>query len=227
VARIPSQRDLQIVAKRLAYLDRAWTEDVEDEEVERCSNVLRLLLIDGWYATAWHAAGNPGEPSVRAVDLEAALGDRNLDEIEYEQAGGGISFGIELSDVAVIGRAPTEEEIRAGFERASKAMFQGFKAFERPYNLSEYLASPSLLAQGRFISRRTIVRYMAHRLGGNHLGRSGHKEEETFDFLDELSSGFVLAGRPAIYFEALSIGQTIGASDDARALRRNLKGGRQ
>lgn len=219
----PSPRDLHSVASHLAYLDRAWREDVEDEEIARCSNVLRILLIQGWFRHAWRAAGKGGEPTVCAVDLQAALADRDLIEIEYAQAGGVNSYGAGLATPTIHARALGPDEIRARYEKGLAAMTQGLRPFERPYNLTAYLASPSLYARGQFVSRRAIVRYMAHRLGGNHLGRSGHKEEETFDFLDEVSSLRELAGRPALYFEALSIGQTVGQSDDARALRSALK----
>jgi hypothetical protein len=218
----PASRELQTVVSHLAYLDRAWGEEVDDEEVVRSSNVLRILLIDGWYGRAWRMVGNTGEPSVRAVDLEALFADRELHEDQFIQAGGAVSYGSEVSGWTEIrGRPFNEEEIRRGYERVMKAQSRGADPLDRSYKLSEYLASPTIYARARFVSRHSIVRYMANRLGGTHLGRSGHKDEPLFDFLDELASSGVweIAGRPAIHYEALSIGQAIGQSDDARALR--------
>jgi hypothetical protein len=219
----PSPRDRQTVVNYLAYLDRAWSEDIEDEEIARSSNVLRVLLVDDWYPRAWRAAGHSGEPSVRAVDLEAILADRELDDDQFLQAGGGVSFGTNVRAwTERKGRAFTEEEIRADYERVMEAMSSGPDPLDRSYTLTAYLASPSVYARGRFVSRREVVRYMAHRLGGTHLGRSGHKEEELFDLLDGLSDVWQVADRPAIYYEALSIGQSVGQSDDARLLRHGL-----
>jgi hypothetical protein len=219
----PSARDLATVASDLAYLDREWGQDVDDETIRRNSNVLRTLLIDGWYGRAWRAVGNQGEPSVSAIDLRDALGDQNLSEVEYAQAGGGTSFGAGVSTPTEHSQALGPEEIRVQYERGRVAVEQGLRPFERSYRLKEYLDSPTLLARERFVSRRLLVKYMANRLGGAHLGKSGHKEEEVFDFLDEVSAVYAVAGRPSIHFEVLSIGQTLGQSRDARALRAVLE----
>jgi hypothetical protein len=219
----PSARDLGTVASDLAYLDREWGQDVDDETIRRNSNVLRILLIDDWYGRAWRAAGNHGEPSVTAIELRDALGDQDLSQVDYAQAGGGTSLGAEVSTPTVHARALGPDEIRAQYKRGRVAVEQGLRPFERPYTLKEYLDSPSLMARERFVSRRLLVKYMANRLGGTHLGASGHKEEEVFDCLDDVSAVYHLAGRPSIHFEVLSIGQTIGQSSDARALRAGLE----
>jgi hypothetical protein len=216
-------RDLATVASDLAYLDRVWGPDVDDETIRRNSNVLRILLIDGLYGRAWRAAGKHGEPSVTAVDLHAAIGDRDLSEVEYAQAGGAMSFGAGVSTPTVHARVLGPEEIRGQYERGRVALEQGLRPFERSYALRDYLESPSLVAGERFVSRRLVVKYIANRLGGTHLGASGHKDNEVFDFLDTVSAAYHIAGRPSIHFEVLSIGQAIGQSSDAQTLRSVLE----
>lgn len=211
--------------KRGWPLDREFREDVDDQTIRRNSNVLWTLLIDGWYGRAWRAAGNRGQPSVDATDLAAALAGRDLTRMEYAQAGGGISHGMGVAGTMEYSRVLTPDERRASHERVRDAMESGRAPHERRYLLSEYLDSPSVVARGRLISRRLVVKYMGNRLGGRHLGSSEHKDNEVFDFLDEVADLRQIAGRPAMFFEALSIGQTIGQSDDARALRAKLNVG--
>jgi hypothetical protein len=64
----PSERDLRTVGEDLEFLDREFREDIDDQTIRRNSNVLWMLLIDGWYGRAWRAAGNRGQPSVDATD---------------------------------------------------------------------------------------------------------------------------------------------------------------
>jgi hypothetical protein len=218
----PSARDLETIAADLAYLDHEWTGDVDDETIRRNSNVLRMLLIDGWYGRAWRAAGKPREPAVSAIDLRDVFPDEDISEVEYAQAGGGTSFGISSATVTIHTRAMGPDEIRARYERVRPALEQGLRPYERWYKLTEYLDSPSLLVHGRFVSRRTVVKYLANRLGGTHLGDSGHKDADALDFLEKACEPYSVSGRPAVHFEVLSIGQDIGKSADARALRAAL-----
>jgi hypothetical protein len=214
-----SARDLTTVASDLAYLDHEWTDDVDDETIRRNSNVLRVLLIDGWYGRGWRAAGKTREPSVSAIDLRDVFAVEDIGDVEYAQAGGGRSFGVNVPTPTVHNRAMKPEEILARYQRGRAALEQGLRPHERWYMLTEFLESPSILANGRYVSRRLVVKYMANRLGGTHLGASGHDESQVFDFLDEVSEPYWFAGRPTIHFEVLSIGQAIGRSADARELR--------
>ena len=207
-----SDVDLQVVAEDLALLEREWRPDVTDVEIRRATGALAILLLDGWYGRAWRACGKSGEPSVLATDFLGLL-DRDISEIPYAQAGGGISQGIQVVGIQSSDTPLTSEELAASPAKAMAALEP------RRYSLSAYLAEPSVIASGQPIPRRTVIQYVRNRLGGGgHLGLSDHRHREIFELLDRALTGQEVAGRPAIYFEALSIGQTVAGSQDARVL---------
>jgi hypothetical protein len=150
----PSERGLATVAEDLAFLDREWSDRVSDGDIRRTSGVLGILLVHGWYGLAWRTAGKHGEPSVLAVDLPATFAGRDLRAIEYAQAGGATSYGVEVLAVREYARAPSAEEVRESYERALEAFSNPAQRPERLYRLTEYLDSPALIATGRAISRR-------------------------------------------------------------------------
>ena len=152
-----------------------------------------------------------------AVDYLATLQGQDLDAIEYVQAGGGLSHGVIVGGFREIARVPTAEEVAEMYKAAMAALEP------RVYHLSEYLNSPSVVARGHRIPRRLVVKYVRNRLGGGgHLGLTEYKDSEFFDVLDDAVAGREAAGRPAVYYEVLTIGQTIGQSHDARELRQAI-----
>jgi hypothetical protein len=67
------------------------------------------------------------------------------------------------------------------------------------------------------VRRHLVIKYVANKLGGIHLDpkRDLKKDEEVgFSLLDQIADTYQVAGKQAIYFELLSIGQSISASPD-------------
>jgi hypothetical protein len=94
------------------------------------------------------------------------------------------------------------------------------RAAERPYSLSKFCSSPSVISGDSQVSRLEIIRYVANKLGGVHFdtkrGKWTNPLQSRYLFLDEMH---LRVGRlPAAYFEALSITQSIAQADDSKKL---------
>jgi len=75
------------------------------------------------------------------------------------------------------------------------------------------------------VSRRELVQYVANKLGGTHIDtkRDFSKiKERKFALLDQVREMIRVADKNAIYYELLSIGQSLVQSDDIQTLRRKL-----
>jgi len=175
------------------------------------SSVLRMLLVEDKYGQAWRLAGFKGEPSVKAVDLNLHTGSRGSDVV-YAQAGGGTTESGMVGGVVIRSRALPESEIKARFESWKN------QDPERSFSLSEYLKSTSIVHFEQSIPRRVVIKYVANKMGGVHLGQKDTKEAAQFAALDNLMTQIDLADRKSPYYELLSIGQAVRNSYDAGLL---------
>lgn len=77
-----------------------------------------------------------------------------------------------------------------------------------------------MLIGGHLISRHTVIKYVANKLGGAHHDkrRGTDKENLAFVLLDKVGRdmGLRLLDKPAVYFELLAIGQALAKSPDLR-----------
>ena len=81
--------------------------------------------------------------------------------------------------------------------------------------LSQFTAAPCLIDGGVPVSRRTLIKYVANKIGGAHLdSKRDDTEGPLFRILDRLRAERVQADKPVIYFELLAIGQALAASPD-------------
>jgi hypothetical protein len=73
------------------------------------------------------------------------------------------------------------------------------------------MEAPAVCVRGKLIARRAVVKYVANKLGGAHIDprRTG-----PYAVL-ESAVDVTLLGKPAVYFELLSIGQALANSEDA------------
>ncbi len=207
---------LATVARNLRFLRDTWNASITEDSLAVSSNVLRLLLVDKKYGEAWRIAGFKGEPSIKAVDLDlhAAASDP---DIVYAQAGGGKSGLGMVAGVVMWNRALTDDEIKERFEHMKGQLDQ--TPGERLFRLTEFLESPCILHAGQTISRRIVIKYVANKLGGVHVGgKDRPKEAAQFAALEDLMTTIKLADRRSPYFELLSIGQAVRNSYDAGLL---------
>jgi hypothetical protein len=196
-------------AKDLRFLATEWDQSVDDDSLRRSSTTLRLLLVGGVYGRAWRLVGFQGEPKVVAPDLEANLAGLDQTSITWAHAGGAESQGITVEHPMVMSRAMSPEEVKRRFER-------GREPVTSTYGLSRFLESTCVLYGDVAVRRREIILYVANKLGGAHLdAKRDPIKDRVAIALDETLNTFGIGGRPAIYFEVLSIGQALVRSEDA------------
>jgi len=199
---------LRVTAEDLSYLRREWDQDVSDGSLRRSSPILRRLLVDGLLQRAWRDLNLDRQPILHTPSLEVKLRNFTLRKITYAQAGGGKHHEMETTTVIEYGDYLSPEQAVKAF---------GSDAPERDFSLRRFIEGTCIVVKGTPISRHTLVKYVANKLGGVHLDptRDLSKEEEfKFSLLDEVRAERITADKPAIYFEYLSIGQALINSPD-------------
>ncbi len=89
--------------------------------------------------------------------------------------------------------------------------------------LDEYMASTCIVVDGTAVSRRHVVKFVANRLGGAHFDPRGKKsrkreEEEEERLFDLMDRAVHVVRLPLVYYELLSIGQSLVNSEDIKRL---------
>jgi hypothetical protein len=200
---------LATVIEDLEHFRDVWTGTLPDPDIRRGSATLRRLLVEGEYGTAWRALGRSREPTVPAPDLEAMLGSFDRAKVGCALAGGALHGGIVVAGLCVVqgGGLP--------------APAQDACLFDRPYTLSQYLASACAYVYGTSITRRDLIKYMANVKGGVHLASNSHarkRERELIARVGALEGRVNHHSKDGLYVELLSIGQSLGKSPDCEAL---------
>lgn len=207
---IDAAERIRVAVEDLEFLKTSWTEDVEDASLRRSSPILRRLLVDGDLQRAWHDLGLDNQPIIRAPSLQAQLRRIPLRQVAYAQAGGATYQGLTVM-------TPIEMQGYLPPEKAREIFGSPGDLPERDLALGKFMKSPCVVANGIEISRHTLVKYVANKLGGTHLDprRDLAKEEERkFHLLDAVRAQYITAGKPAVYFEVLSLGQALLRSSD-------------
>lgn len=211
-----TERELiRVVSEDLAFVAKDWDQSVEDASLRRSSTVLRRLLVEGHFGKAWRALGLEKQPRVIAPDLGITIDSvADSGKIMFAQAGGADFRGGAVQSVLVYGDAMSPEEIQRRFAASPERP-------RRTFWLSGFLNSPAFVVQGTIISRQQVIQYVSNKLGGAHFDPDRNmqdKVERLFAALDQAGLQYSILGKPAVYFELLSIGQVVAQSDDARTL---------
>ena len=200
---------IRVVAEDLLFLRNDWDNEVDDSSLRRTSPVLRRLIVENDYGAAWRALGIQKEPLIEAPCLDALLGKRDRNQI-IAHAGGAHYHGMEVRGVVHVNRALSPTEIKANYERTKDLA-------PRLLSLSRFRESPRIVLNGHVINRREVILYVCNKLGGGHLDptRDDSKAlERSFAKLDHHRRDLLIAEKNAVYFELLSIGQSIARSKD-------------
>lgn len=239
-------RPFKSVLEDLDWLWRDWWVGQPDRLTEghlrRGSATLQLLLVDGLLQRAWRHYGFERQPSLVGPDLVAIAASESLrlDLAAGCIAGGGRQNGIDASFIGAFRvdnpstgvRADAEEgfavcvttiaRIASGAPGASPLD----ALIERPWYVSDYLESPGAIRKGEIIKRREVIRYFRNYVGGAHhdlLRGARHATNDRYELVADLA-GHVLADvRDGLYFELLSIGQSVARSGDIRALAERIR----
>jgi hypothetical protein len=204
------------VAADLAYLEQRWGPDIDDDELRRGSIVLRRFLAQGELQRAWKAAGLEREPGIRHVPVENALAGIDLRNVAIGAAGG-VRVGMVSTQGFFVPRRPiSDEEHVRHFEKTSPPESQFILS-----SFGEFKESHCMVVDGHLVKRREVVKFVCNKLGGAHYddSRGQSQEERTFKRLDRVLEGLEITQKTPVYYELLSIGQALTASDDLRRFR--------
>jgi hypothetical protein len=195
-----------VVLNDLRYLATTWTvKEIDDNFLRRDSVTLRRLLIDdggGLLRKARKEMGLRGDPRLSAIDLIEEIEGLDPRLIVLASAGGATHRGMAVAGALLYEGAMSPEQIKRQAARGMQV---------RDLPLSRYLDSPCLLTRGVRIPRRELIRYIANKKGGGHYDekRDRKGDPRSFGALDSLIGAAQLAGKDAVYFELLSIGQAL------------------
>ena len=204
------QDALIAVAEDLEYL-AGWGAEITAGEIRRGTAVLRRLLVEDAYGTAWRAIGLTKQPSLIAVNLDLMLGN-DSNQVVYALAGGANFRGMQMACMLVnkgagpVGGNPTEPIREDGYP------------YESPFSLSEYLASKSGVVDGHSFNRREVIKYLANVKGGVHLSAQQRKaEEKLIARLGKIEKKMTVHNTDGLLVEAVAIAQALGNSSDAKS----------
>lgn len=199
---------VQTVTSDLAFLMTEWNDKIDDQSLRRSSPVLRRLLVEGELQRAWKLAGYPGEPLIVGSTLEPLLACVPLDRIRMASAGGGEYQGNALRGSTEIVGTLSLPEIQA---------IQARGLPEAKLSLRRFVEATCLVLNGQPVSRRSVIKFVANRLGGVHSSnKTERKHEEIYKLLDAARDTYLLLEKPVIFFELLSTGQALARSADLR-----------
>jgi hypothetical protein len=191
---------IKAVASDLRFIAGTWGTQVDDDSLRRGSAQLRMLLVEGLLQRAWKAAGFGCEPIIKAPKLEPFLALNK--DIEFAVAGGGNYEGVQGA-FAILNRdsKPAIDPPNADPEFA--------------FGLRRFGESCSIFSNGLRLSRTDVVKYVANKLGGTHLDFS--RTDNKSAAFQSVEKRFNYFAKNAVYFELLSIGQSIARSANVQS----------
>jgi len=206
---------LKMVYEDLEYITKEWNQkDVSDANLRRSSNILRKLLIDG---DIFKVARMLDIKKLRV--LSSGEEYPNLPGSIIHQSGGGKFGGMRIKGFTVYNRALLPKEIKSSYKESKKRK-------NKPIKLHEFIQRPSLIIQNIKINREEIIKYICNKLGGVHYDSKRREEsdlDKKYKILDEYNKSNNLAGKNAVYFELLSIGQRLVNNKDIQKLKKKIK----
>lgn len=93
------------------------------------------------------------------------------------------------------------------------------------FGLRAYVEATCMVLHGHLIPRRVLLKYVANKLGGARFDpkRGTIDEDRLYRLLDEARDTVMVADQRVVYFELLSAGQALAASDDVRRLQERIR----
>jgi len=193
----------QLVLEDLNHLSQTWgITPTRTENLRRASSSLRGLLIDNGGSLATVARDNGID-----IQVSAPVNEQTICKIKgYDEA--------YLCGNTEIG----------GFHLAHPMLLRGnlqppdvvgeYPDERRLYSLSEFKKQTCAMWYGVEVSRETLIKYVANKLGGNHYDtRRAGKLGLEFIALDQVRKKTSFMEVDGVYFELLATGRFLTESD--------------
>ena len=100
------------------------------------------------------------------------------------------------------------------------------KMVEKRWSVSSYLKSPGAVRKGTLISLQEVIEYFRNYVGGAHhdlLSGKRKSRSDKYELIADLSGHVKADVRDGLYFELLSIGQSVARSPDIRLLSETIR----
>lgn len=210
---------LDSVLDALDYLNEKWDQEIDDKSLRVTSPILRRLITYGDLGRAWREVGFSKEPIILALDLKEMISEDPILRIDFAAAGGALYKGAKVAGMKILDMArPPEKQV-------------GEPPY-KPLRVSAFQQSSCLLITRRYpsggmkqeiLTRGELITFFANKHGGAHYdAKRNSPKEYLLDWFLKNGSLKVLDKR-VVYFELLSIGQSIVNSPDIALLRDKLK----
>ena len=192
---------IDVVREDLRYLATRWPDgDIGDDEIRRCSTVLRRLftyrdLIKVWVTVVGKQDFIVPSSYIRVRDIG------RLNEVDFATSSPAQNVGMKIFSVTV------HNKIQDGPGPISVA------TEEAP--LKRYLNQPACVIAGALITRDEIVQFVANKLGGAHYDDGPQKPKENSV---SAMNQYMIGNRPALIHEMLSCGQMLATSGSTKEL---------
>jgi hypothetical protein len=203
---------VDVVATDLRWLLTDWDHSVDDQSLRRSSPVLRRLLVEDDLGKAWRLVGFTKQPIIRAVSLDALLEHIPLGNVILGAAGGVITRHGEAQ--ITLSMRPWPGML------ANPRLMEVPPLSELP--LHAFMSATAMVINGKKLSRRELVKYVANKCGGAHFDEDRDEtEDEAVRELEATEWWAKVSNQPIMYYELLSIGQAVAkAPDVARFLEK-------
>jgi len=204
---------MRIVHSDLDFIAKEWTDQVDDDTLRRFSATLRQLLVDegglmqkveDWIQTKCYVQAS-------SRNMENA----GSDDTAFFSTGGARFNGMTIQDITISNRVLDAKEIRDNYSNNSRPRLV-------KYSIEKYLSAPCITYEGETFNRTDLIKFVANKLGGTHYELE-KKKLARMRSLDNAKEQIYIAGKSSIYYEFLSIGQTIVKSKYTNKLKKKIR----
>lgn len=195
--------DYRTVVEDLLYLKKTWYNTVDEGELRRGTAILRRLLVEGEYGNLWRYLGFVKEPSVVCVDLDSILPYFSPSKIVFAFAGGAKIAGLQSTSLFL----HEGDECTAYTDEVAEKSIKSMP-------VSRYINSTTAYIDGRNISRKEYIQFIANKLGGVHLKKKNEILRDEYHSLKKLEGKVYINFLDAFFHEVQCIGQAIIDSSD-------------
>ena len=204
----------KIVLEELEILNDDFNKDeFQDSRIRNASSILNKLLNEDNLMKAWRINFGKTFPIVTAPRLEVFINADLKKKLIHGLAGGANFQGIYYA-LTIFNEGPSPIEIHD----------DKINPHEYKYKLDDYLEAAGLVLFSKPVSRFTLIRYVANKMGGKHIDfKRSKKEKVQYEALDLGINFFNINGKNGANLELHSIIQALCNSEDIKKLMEAIK----
>lgn len=205
---------LKVVYEDIIYLQSEWT-DISDEGLRRNSTVLRSLLLHKNLQKAWNELRLNGRLLIRSTNFIDTYSFIPVSDISLGSIGGALFNKAQVAHALSLKRGFTQSEITKMGALGPDPFKDGVLT-----SIDKFCEGIVLVVDGVPFCRREIIDFVANKLGAAHFDQSRTEKQRA---LDSILDRVIMNGKDIIFYELLSIGQTIAKARHIRGLLVNIK----